>query len=70
MSDKKDKPVKKPKYYGKKVTTPKQDDMIQDLIDKGFNIAGVINKNDDSAIRSMFRDIKADLDKEDSDGDK
>ena len=30
MSDKKDKPVKKPKYYGKKVTTPKQDDMIQD----------------------------------------
>ena len=33
-----DKPVKKPKYYGKKVTTSKQDEAIQKMIDKGFNI--------------------------------
>ena len=52
------------KYYGKKVTTSEQDKVIQKMKDKGFNIVGIVNKNDDSAIKSMFGDIESDLNKE------
>ena len=53
------------KYYGKKVTTSKQDIEIQKLIDMGINIVGVVNKNDDSAMNNMLGDIKSDLNKKD-----
>tara|TARA_R110002020_G_scaffold69102_2_gene180097 strand:+ start:107 stop:298 length:192 start_codon:yes stop_codon:yes gene_type:complete len=55
---------KKLKYYGKKVTTSEQDKAIQKMKDEGFNIVGIVNKNDDSAIKSMFGDIESDLNKE------
>tara|TARA_Y100000593_G_scaffold24271_1_gene48296 strand:- start:260 stop:460 length:201 start_codon:yes stop_codon:yes gene_type:complete len=55
---------KKLKYYGKKVTTSEQDKAIQKMRDKGFNIVGIVNKDDDSAIENMFKNIKSDLNKE------
>ena len=60
--------TKQPKYYGKKNTTPEQDNWIQDLISKGYNIAGVVNKNDKSAVKNMMGDIKADLTDAEDDG--
>tara|TARA_R100000458_G_scaffold47153_1_gene45857 strand:+ start:156 stop:353 length:198 start_codon:yes stop_codon:yes gene_type:complete len=45
------------KYYGKKVTTSAQDKMIQELVDEGFNVRGVINKNDSKGMKEGFKAV-------------
>tara|TARA_R100000458_G_scaffold54629_1_gene57904 strand:+ start:266 stop:460 length:195 start_codon:yes stop_codon:yes gene_type:complete len=52
----------KVKYYGKKVTTSAQDKMIQELVDAGFNIAGVINKGDSKGMKEGFKAMFESLD--------